>query len=214
MIALQEELDWRCYRLYGLHDDAPEHPNPPPLQLGERAFEIVMARRMAAGELETAWFERHRSTPITELPTALAGRLSRGRRTPHRPHRVGPHHRPDRAARIQAPLVAGPMGGDGARGPARWLLDRLEDPLSGRRTHPASSRRAPSPTPRVATPTSLPSPNSTPAAPASISTRSSPNSCSRRSPCHSSPPCVTAKLACANARTGKRLGKSSAPRTR
>ena len=28
-----------------------------------------MARRMAAGELETAWFERHRSTPITELPT-------------------------------------------------------------------------------------------------------------------------------------------------
>ena len=28
-----------------------------------------MARKMAAGELETAWFERHRSTPITELPT-------------------------------------------------------------------------------------------------------------------------------------------------
>ena len=27
-----------------------------------------MARKMAAGELETTWFERHRSTPITELP--------------------------------------------------------------------------------------------------------------------------------------------------
>ena len=27
-----------------------------------------MARRMADGELETAWFERHRSTPIMELP--------------------------------------------------------------------------------------------------------------------------------------------------
>jgi hypothetical protein len=68
MIALQEELDWRCYRLYGLHEAPPEHPDPPPLRLGERAFEIIMARRMAAGELETAWFERHRSTPIIELP--------------------------------------------------------------------------------------------------------------------------------------------------
>ena len=27
-----------------------------------------MARKIAAGELETAWFERHRSTPIIELP--------------------------------------------------------------------------------------------------------------------------------------------------
>ena len=41
---------------------------PPPLALGERAFEIVMARRIAAGELETKWFTRHGSTPITELP--------------------------------------------------------------------------------------------------------------------------------------------------
>ena len=68
MIALQEELDWRCYHLYCLLDDAPEHQNPPPLRLGERAFEIVMARRTAAGELETTWFARHGSTPITELP--------------------------------------------------------------------------------------------------------------------------------------------------
>jgi hypothetical protein len=68
MIAFQEELDWRCYRLYGLLDDGPEHPNPPGLNLGERAFEIVMARRMAAGDLETAWFSRHGSTPITGLP--------------------------------------------------------------------------------------------------------------------------------------------------
>ncbi len=46
MISLQEELDWYCYRLYGLIEDAHEHPDPPPLRLGERAFEIVMARRM------------------------------------------------------------------------------------------------------------------------------------------------------------------------
>ena len=69
MIGLQEELDWSCYRLYGLHDTPPEHPEPPSLQLGERAFEIVMARQMAAGTLETAWFERHGSSPITDLPS-------------------------------------------------------------------------------------------------------------------------------------------------
>ena len=31
-----------------------------------------MARQMAKGELETAWFERHGSTPITEIPDTLA----------------------------------------------------------------------------------------------------------------------------------------------
>lgn len=71
MIALQEELDWHCYQLYGLltedlryvGDDLPE------VAFGERAFEIVMARQMAKGELETTWFERHGSTPITEVPS-------------------------------------------------------------------------------------------------------------------------------------------------
>ena len=84
MIALQEELDWQCYRLYGLLEDDLCHPpdDVPPLSLGERAFEVVMARQMAAGELETSWFERHRSTPITDLPptgwTTTAGWSSGG----------------------------------------------------------------------------------------------------------------------------------------
>ena len=76
MVALQEELDWRCYRLYGVtpdeltFSDAAGHAlAPPDVQLGERAFEIVMARQMAAGTLTTAWFDRHGSTPITEVPT-------------------------------------------------------------------------------------------------------------------------------------------------
>ncbi len=73
MIAAQEELDWACYALYGLlpSGTTPEslrHPEPPPVPLGERAFEIVLARRMAAGREQTTWFERHGSTPITELP--------------------------------------------------------------------------------------------------------------------------------------------------
>ncbi|MBG6104921.1 hypothetical protein IW249_005335 [Micromonospora vinacea] len=72
MICLQEELDWQVYSLYGLLDEelsAPESVRPPMLSLGERAFEIVLARKMAAGEAETQWFERHKSTPITELPS-------------------------------------------------------------------------------------------------------------------------------------------------
>jgi hypothetical protein len=68
MLAQQEELDWRCYQLYGLHEAPPEYAAPPPLRLGERAFEIVMARQQMAGTLETVWFTRHGSTPVTELP--------------------------------------------------------------------------------------------------------------------------------------------------
>ncbi|MFP5514920.1 MAG: BREX-2 system adenine-specific DNA-methyltransferase PglX [Alphaproteobacteria bacterium] len=68
MIALQEELDFRCYRLYGLLEEEAEHPAPPEVDLGERAFEIVMARKMADGELETTWFDRHGSTPVTDIP--------------------------------------------------------------------------------------------------------------------------------------------------
>ena len=69
MVTLQEELDWQCYQLYGLIDEELTYgEGPPPIQLGQRAFEIVMARKMATGELETTWFERHGSTPITEVP--------------------------------------------------------------------------------------------------------------------------------------------------
>jgi hypothetical protein len=78
MISLQEELDWQCYRHYGLIDaeDELEWPEDrlealPPLSLGERTFEIQMARQMADGDFETTWFERHKdagSKPITELP--------------------------------------------------------------------------------------------------------------------------------------------------
>jgi hypothetical protein len=73
MIARQEELDWRCYRLYSLLPavvtvDEVEFEAPVEVALGERAFEIVLARRMAAGDEQTTWFERHGSTPITEIP--------------------------------------------------------------------------------------------------------------------------------------------------
>lgn len=73
MIGTQEELDWRCYRLYGLVSK--ENSSvlsatgaAPEVALGERAFEIVLARGIAAGTVQTTWFERHGSTPITDIP--------------------------------------------------------------------------------------------------------------------------------------------------
>jgi hypothetical protein len=68
MITWQEELDWHCYALYRLIDEDLTTDNPPPLRLGQRAFEIALARKVAAGEDETAWFERHGSMPITAIP--------------------------------------------------------------------------------------------------------------------------------------------------
>ncbi len=44
MIGLQEELDWEVYRLYGLCDEDLTAPEAPELRLGERAFEIELAR--------------------------------------------------------------------------------------------------------------------------------------------------------------------------
>jgi N-6 DNA Methylase len=77
MIAAQENLDWECYKLYQVfsfqfslfsEEDLLASDDCPPLTLGQRAFEIVLARKIAAGETQTTWFERHGSTPITELP--------------------------------------------------------------------------------------------------------------------------------------------------
>ncbi|MVZ89495.1 BREX-2 system adenine-specific DNA-methyltransferase PglX [Microbacter sp. ANSKLAB05] len=73
MIAEQEELDWQVYHLYGFTDFDLSLPvgEVPGMALGERAFEIALARRVQAGEAETAWFDRHRSTPVTEIPAHL-----------------------------------------------------------------------------------------------------------------------------------------------
>ena len=69
MVALQEELDWICYRLYGLVDSALSTDDPPEIEIGERAFEIVLARRVSAGEVDGAWFERHNATPVVDVPS-------------------------------------------------------------------------------------------------------------------------------------------------
>ena len=71
MVALQEELDWLCYGLYGLLDKPPladDLDAVPLVNLGERPFEIVLARKMKEGIIETTWFERHGSVPNTDIP--------------------------------------------------------------------------------------------------------------------------------------------------
>ncbi|MFZ2526308.1 MAG: BREX-2 system adenine-specific DNA-methyltransferase PglX [Rhodococcus sp. (in: high G+C Gram-positive bacteria)] len=70
MISEQEELDWEAYSNYDLIDDELFLPvgQAPRIALGERAFEIALARKMAAGEVETEWFSRHGSKPITKFP--------------------------------------------------------------------------------------------------------------------------------------------------
>lgn len=70
MVAAQERLDWEVYRLYGLIDEdltTKEDPEPP-LRLGDRAFEMVLARRLAQSEMDTKWFARLGITPRQELP--------------------------------------------------------------------------------------------------------------------------------------------------
>ncbi|MEU4642280.1 BREX-2 system adenine-specific DNA-methyltransferase PglX [Micromonospora sp. NPDC023814] len=72
MIALQEELDWQVYSLYGLLDEELTAPagSVPELKPGERAFEIVLARQIEAGDVETTWFthHNHKFQPTSEFP--------------------------------------------------------------------------------------------------------------------------------------------------
>ncbi len=128
MIALQEELDWQCYRLYGLlsedlcyHDDAQSE-----LKLGQRAFEIVMARQIAKGELETTWFERHGSKPLTEIPAhwpeAYRTLVARRIEVIETSKEIGLIEKPDYKRRWNSD----PWKEQEQRALRNWLLDQLE----------------------------------------------------------------------------------------
>ena len=70
MVFEQEELDWEVYRLYGLIDEDLTYAGGfiEQTELGQRAFEIALARKIGDETEEAAWFERHGSTPITAMP--------------------------------------------------------------------------------------------------------------------------------------------------
>ncbi|MFD3910754.1 BREX-2 system adenine-specific DNA-methyltransferase PglX [Streptomyces sp. NPDC058603] len=76
MVALQEELDWTVYGHYDLLTSAEveqvtlsNSSAVPEVALGERAFEIVLARLVATGKTDTVWFDRHGVSPIVEIPS-------------------------------------------------------------------------------------------------------------------------------------------------
>ncbi|MGW0639266.1 BREX-2 system adenine-specific DNA-methyltransferase PglX [Nocardia salmonicida] len=71
LIAAQEELDWQAYAIYNLISERLTLPlgEVPELSFGQRAFEIVLARRVANGEASGEWFTRHSASPVTELPS-------------------------------------------------------------------------------------------------------------------------------------------------
>jgi len=70
MVSLQEELDWQVYSIYNLHNaDLTLPPSDvPEIAPGERAFEIVLARKITKGEVSTKWFSHHGHSLVTEIP--------------------------------------------------------------------------------------------------------------------------------------------------
>ncbi|MDP1649153.1 MAG: BREX-2 system adenine-specific DNA-methyltransferase PglX [Rubrivivax sp.] len=133
MIARQEDLDWRCYRLYqlmpaGVSAAEVEFRAPVEVALGERAFEIVLARRIAAGSEQTTWFERHGSKPITDIPAhwpeAYRQVVARRIELIERDKTIGLIERPEFKRRWNSPKWE-----DLEQAALRdWLLARLEAP--------------------------------------------------------------------------------------
>lgn len=129
MIAQQEELDWECYRLYGIVDDDLTYSGDdlPELSLGERAFEVALARKVAAGVEETVWFARHGSTPITEIPVhwpaAYRALMQRRLDLIASDRFIGLLERPEYKRR----WASEPWKVRETAALRDWLLDRLED---------------------------------------------------------------------------------------
>ena len=141
MVSVQEELDWDVYGLYGLLGDDTQgligkDVTKPTLHLGERAFEIALARKMAADGEQTQWFVRHDSTPIAELPAhwppnyraLVERRLEKIAEDPYL-HLI---ERPE-CKRRWATKSWEEMEAEALR---TWLLERLEDPSSVVRSRP------------------------------------------------------------------------------
>ncbi|MFO7905678.1 MAG: BREX-2 system adenine-specific DNA-methyltransferase PglX, partial [Pirellulaceae bacterium] len=141
MIALQEELDWRCYQLYGLleEDFVYTGDDLPKLELGERPFEIVMARQMEKGELETSWFERHGSKPVTDIPEhwpeTYRQLVERRIELIQTNKAIGLIEKPEYKRRWNTE----PWDSQQQRAVRNWLLDRLES----KRYWPEAAQREP-----------------------------------------------------------------------
>ena len=133
MIALQEELDWDVYHRYGLLTDEEaaglivEPGTVPNIDLGLRAFEIVLARKVASGEAETQWFARHHSVPVTEIPKEWPAEyrdvVARRIELIERDRNIGLIERPECKRRWQSD----PWETKERDALTTWLLDRCEE---------------------------------------------------------------------------------------
>ena len=70
MISLQEELDWQVLAAYGLvrPTDSSVGAERTAAELGQRAFEIVLARKSRRGAQRRRGSSGTAATPITEIP--------------------------------------------------------------------------------------------------------------------------------------------------
>ncbi len=108
------------------------------LRFGERAFEIVMARQMAKGELETTWFDRHGSTPIAEIPSdwpaSYRELVERRIKLIETNKEIALIEKPEYKRRWNTE----PWEQQEQRALKNWLLDRLETPKypKGTKDHP------------------------------------------------------------------------------
>ncbi|MBL8622241.1 MAG: BREX-2 system adenine-specific DNA-methyltransferase PglX [Myxococcales bacterium] len=151
MVALQEELDWECYRLYGLDpkakgrapdnvDGMPPTWRPVELDLAVRDGETraAIARGDETTEIPTAWFTRHRWEPLTALPASapkalrelIAARRARIAEVPElalieQTTYKRRWYRPD-------------YDDDEQKALAVWLADRIERELSAAGAKPSS----------------------------------------------------------------------------
>ncbi|MEW2168407.1 BREX-2 system adenine-specific DNA-methyltransferase PglX [Streptomyces sp. NPDC007027] len=127
MIALQEELDWQIYALYGITDETLASDfEAIELEPGQRAFEILLARRVANKTTSTDWFERHDFTAVTDFPdnwpAAYRDVVQRRMNAIEANRAIGMIERPEYKRRWE---------GEGwetlqERALRSWLLDRIE----------------------------------------------------------------------------------------
>ncbi|MFB7323824.1 BREX-2 system adenine-specific DNA-methyltransferase PglX [Streptomyces sp. NPDC056190] len=131
MIALQEELDWQVYALYAaLDDELVVVPGQlPGIEPAERAFAIVLARKVERGEADTSWFRHrnHQFTPITQIPAewppAYREIVQKRIDAIESNRQIGMVERPEYKRRWAT------EGWDALQEKAlrSWLLDRMED---------------------------------------------------------------------------------------
>ena len=143
MIALQEELDWRCYRLYGVTHDELTYQDGTGQPLTPRTS------ASASGPSRSSWPARW--PPATSPPP---GSSATGPRPSPRSPSAGPRRtarsssagssgserplrRPAGAARVQAPLERGRLGRPGRRPPSAAGSRRgSKTPATGAATPP------------------------------------------------------------------------------